>query len=109
MLPFLLRYVMEINLNGILNQIVGVCVGGLCTYLWAALKEKKMENEALKSGVQALLRDRIIQLHDFYMKDGAMPIHSKSNLENLHKNYAKLGANGVIDSIYQEAMKLPTK
>lgn len=93
----------------IIGQIVSIVVGGLCAYLWAALKEKKAENEALKLGVQALLRDRIIQLHDHYMDQGYMPIHSKNNLENLHKNYAELGANGVIDSIYTEAMKLPTK
>lgn len=93
----------------ILGQIVSVIVGGLCAYLWACLKQKKTENEALKLGVQALLRDRIIQAHDHYMDLGFMPIHSKTNLENLHKNYASLGANGVIDSIYEEAMKLPTK
>lgn len=100
---------MELNINGIINQVVGICVGGLCAYLWAALKEKKNENEALKLGVQALLRDRIIQLHDYYMDMSYMPIHAKNNLENLHKNYASLGANGVIDSLYEEAMKLPTK
>lgn len=93
----------------ILGQIVSIMVGGLCAYLWACLKQKKIENEALKLGVQALLRDRLIQLHDYYMEKGFMPIHAKNNLENLHKNYASLGANGVIDSIYEEAMKLPTK
>lgn len=100
---------MELNFYSIINQVVNIFVGGLCAYLWSALKKKNTENEAVKSGVQALLRDRIIQLHDYYMDQGYMPIHAKNNLENLHTNYASLGANGVIDSLYEEAMKLPTK
>lgn len=91
------------------NQIVSVIVGGVCAMLYTSLTNYKTENEALKLGVQALLRDRIIQLHDHYMDKGYMPIHAKNNLENLHNNYADLGANGVIDAIYREAMELPTK
>ena len=55
---------MEIFLDKFLGQIFNALVGAIITLLWTMLRAKKRENDALKEGVQALLRDRIIQAYN---------------------------------------------
>ena len=64
------------------------------------------ENESLKSGVQALLRDRLYGLYNEYRDRGYAPLYAKENFKNMYKWYHNLGENGVMDSIYIKFMAL---
>lgn len=67
------------------------------------------ENKALKTGMQAMLRDRMIQAYNHYHEDkGYMPIYAKESFAACYDSYHTLGENGVMDGIYQKVMHLPT-
>lgn len=88
-----------IGFSSILSGVIG--------WLIAKVKASKKENEALKGGVQALLRDRIIQACKYYNGKGYADKDDRENVENLYKHYHSLGANGVIDDIYNQFRSLP--
>ena len=70
--------------------------------------EDVKRQEALERGVQALLRDRLIEIHDEYCPKDEIPLHVKDNFDNLYQQYHALGKNGVMDSFHEEVMDLPT-
>lgn len=45
----------------ILINVLSVAIGGLLTYIVTELRGRKRKQDALRAGLQALLRDRIIQ------------------------------------------------
>ena len=62
---------------------------------------------AVKKGVQALLRDRLIQGYKFYAAQGWADVDDRSNLENVYVQYHALGANGVMDDLREKFLRLP--
>lgn len=64
---------------------------------------------AMGCGIQALLRDRIIQAHNYYMDKGYCPIYAKENVEEMYKQYHNLGGNGTITKLYETMMAMPTE
>lgn len=70
--------------------------------------EDVKRQEALERGVQALLRDRLIEIHDYHCPRREIPLHIKDNFDNLYQQYHALGKNGVMDSFHDEVMDLPT-
>lgn len=95
----------------ILKYWLQVIFGGILTLIaWTVKKlSKKMnEQEAIKMGVQALLRDRIIQAYNVYMERGYCPIYGRENLTELAKQYENLGGNGVVPQLMEKIQCLPT-
>ena len=72
------------------------------------IKCNEEQTEALKLGVQALLRDRLYAYYNKYSELEYAPIYARENFENIYKQYHNLGNNGVMDDIYRKFMKLPT-
>lgn len=70
--------------------------------------KKVNEQEAIKLGVQALLRDRIIQAYNIYYDRGSCPIYARENIQELSKQYTNLGGNGVICDLLKKLQSLPT-
>ena len=75
--------------------------------LWTMLRAKKRENDALKEGMQALLRDRIIQAYNHYSDKGWIPIYAMESIEACYASYEELGENGVIDNLMRQLRELP--
>lgn len=98
---------MEIFLDKFLSQIVNALAGAIIAYLIAILRQKNKENNALKEGVQALLRDRIIEIYCHYTEKGWMPLDVRNSLEACYKSYEALGENGVIDDLVEQLRELP--
>ena len=98
---------MEIFLDKFLGQIFNALAGAIITLLWTMLRAKKRENDALKEGVQALLRDRIIQAYNHYSDKGWIPIYAMESIEACYKSYEELGENGVIDNLMSQLRELP--
>lgn len=86
----------------------GVLVS-VCRYFSVRLKAAERENEAIKMGVQALLRDRLISEYNDRNEKGFAPIYAKENFENMWKHYHNLGKNGVMDGVHNDFMALPTE
>lgn len=62
---------------------------------------------SVKRGVQALLRDRLIQGYKFYRYQGWADEDDRANLENVYVQYHNLGANGVMDDLRDKFLALP--
>lgn len=97
----------EQSLDTVLNSVINVISGGVITLLITMYRQKKKENDALKAGLQALLRDRIIQAYNHYVQDkGWIPIYAKESIDACYKSYEALGDNGVIDNLMQQINEL---
>ena len=66
-----------------------------------------IQTRAVKRGIQALLRDRLIQGYKYYSHQGFAEIDDRSNLENVYQQYHALGANGVMDDLRNKFLALP--
>ena len=87
--------------SGLIGIITGVII--------SKLKKKIDDSNALKAGVQALLRHGLYDLYHKYGEDvGYAPVSVKEDFENMYSQYHILGANGVMDGIRDEFQKLPT-
>ena len=73
------------------------------------LAKKINEQESVKLGVQALLRDSITNQYTNYMDKGYCPIYARENLEALAKEYYNLGGNGVVHNLMDKLQELPTE
>ena len=76
-------------------------------YIYGKFKTQLEVNDSLKAGIQALLRDRLLQSYNYYKKQGYCSYEEKENWINMYKNYHNLGSNGVMDSIKQDILDLP--
>ena len=79
--------------------IPALLLGGIIT-TW-------IQTRAVKRGIQALLRDRLIQGYKYYSHHGFAEIDDRSNLENVYQQYHALGANGVMDDLRNKFLALP--
>jgi len=66
-----------------------------------------VQTRAVKRGVQALLRDRLIQGYKYYRAQGWADEDDRANLENVYIQYHALGANGVMDNLRGRFLDLP--
>ena len=65
------------------------------------------QNRAIMMGVQALLRDRLLQAYRHYAEKGWADYDDRENLENIWKQYHALGANGIMDGYRASFLALP--
>lgn len=75
-------------------------------------KKAKVEyrkSEAVLTGVQSLLRDRIIQAYNHYMEQDHIPIYGMENVLNMYKAYHDLDGNGTITKLVETMKEMPTK
>lgn len=95
-------------LESAIQTIINIIAGAVISYMFALYRAKKRENDALRAGVQALLRDRIIQAYNHYVcEKGWIPIYAKESIDACYKSYEALGDNGVIDSLMEQLNELP--
>jgi len=87
---------------------IGTIFGTLWTYTIRKLKEQKAASDALKLGVQALLRARMISEFNKWSERGYAPIWARQNFENMWEQYEALGSNGVMGDIHNKFLALPT-
>ena len=78
-------------------------------YIRRRMKANERKTDAVCLGVQALLRDRLYQSYNYHHEQGYAPIPAKENFENMWTQYHNLGANGVMDGVHNDFMKLPTE
>lgn len=112
-----------------LSQILSVCgvsgiISGLVGVLIAVFLKRPLErrvtdseeanrrveeqNKATMLGVQALLRDRLLQAFSHYLARGWINAGERDNIENMYTQYEALGPNNVISDIYNQVRALPS-
>lgn len=69
--------------------------------------EERRKSAALQDGIQALLRDRIIQGYNHYQDKGYCPIYGKENVKRMYDAYHVLGGNDVATKLKDTLMEMP--
>ena len=62
---------------------------------------------AIEKGIQALLRDRVLQAYYHYTERGSITLHGLENVNRLYTEYHNLGGNGTITKLVEDMRKLP--
>lgn len=78
-------------------------------YMLNQIKQNRKDMEAVKLGLQALLRSQMISDYNKYSEKGFAPVYARDNFENCWKQYHSLGANGVMDDLHEKFLDLPTE
>jgi hypothetical protein len=99
MQEWILRYWIEV--------IFGLTSAGLIA-AYKKLSRKVKEQDAIKLGIQALLRDRIIQSYNHYQDKGCCPIYALDNVTALYIQYHALGGNGTVTELVERLKDMPT-
>ena len=84
-------------------------VPGLFVALVGFIKVQLAQNKAIKEGLQAILRDRLLQAYKYYEEKWYADADDRDNWENMYQQYHTLGANGVMDDIRSKFLSLPTR
>lgn len=97
MTEFILQYWLQAVFGGIII-ILGWVV--------KKIKQQKKEQDAIKLGVQALLRDRIIQSYYHYTEKKYITLHGLENVNKMYEEYHNLGGNGSVTKLVEDMRKL---
>lgn len=90
-------------------SVLSAVLLGILGYSVKRFKQERENTEALKKGVQALLRDRLIEQYNKWDEKGFAPIYARQNFENCWEQYHTLGDNGVMDDLHDKFLRLPTE
>lgn len=83
--------------------------GGFLVTVYKNLKTTQQNLKTIQLGLQAMLRDRLLQAHHHYKEVGHISYQEMQNLLNMYEMYHSLGANGVMDEIIAEIKDIPIK
>ena len=100
---FIIKYWLQVSFGGILT--FGAIIGN---YLKGKLDKRFCEHDALKIGVQALLRTEIIKSYHYYKNKGYCPIYARDGIKAMGKAYHGLGGNGTTPQLLEEIDNMPT-
>lgn len=91
--------------------LLGVPTLIVCLYKYvnSVIKKTRDDTNALKLGIQALLRSQMIAEYNKYSEKGYAPVYARENFENCWEQYHSLGANGVMDDLHEKFLDLPMK
>lgn len=73
----------------------------------AAERNRREEYDALKDGILAILRSRIIQADVHFSEHGCATISQKDNIQMMYDAYHRLGGNGIVTKSYRHIMEMP--
>ena len=96
-------------LSIILTAIIGIIVKRMNDKSEERRADEKSREEysALKDGIIAILRDRIIQADVHFSDRGHATISQKDNIQMMYDAYHRLGGNGIVTKSYRHIMELP--
>ncbi len=90
----------------IATSVVMFLLGGVLTYFSTRWSRTLRKINALECGVQALLRDRMIQVYTYYRKTGEpIPQRVLAAFEAMYAAYKALGGNGYMDEVHKKFME----
>ena len=86
----------------IISTIITVVAVPAIGYLYKKYKQVEL-------GVQALLRDRIVQSYYHYDERGWITLHGLENVNAMYKEYHALGGNGTVTSLVNSIRELDVR
>ena len=93
-----------------MNVYQWLCVLGIPSLIAAGaglIVNQYHQLKAVKLGLQAMLRDRLLQAYEFYGHRGYADYDEKAHVMNLYKQYEALGPNGIMQRKHNRFLELP--
>lgn len=103
LLEFLKQYWIEL-IFGIFTAFLGFCYKSLKAELIKRVKEQ----DAVKEGVVALLRQALYDSYNKWSERGYCPIYAMEVSTRIYEQYHTLGGNDVGTELYERLKELPT-
>lgn len=100
---FFVKYWVEV-IFGIICSIFGFCFKKISK----KIKYQARKQLAIENGVQALLRDRLIDRYREAKQNGSISILDRENLNHMFQEYVNLGGNGTVKQLMTDLLELPT-
>ena len=91
----------------IYNWLCLLGIPGMLTGLFTFIGVQIKQNKAMKLGLQAILRDRLLQAYEYYGHRGWANYDEKQNVLNLYTQYEILGPNGIMERKHNTFLELP--
>ncbi len=89
------------------NWMTLLGVPGMIVGLFGFVRLQMKQNRAVKDGLRAILRDRLLQSFRHCSAQGFADSDERQNFENMYIQYHSLGGNGVMDDVRQKFFALP--
>ena len=93
----------------IISTIIAVVAVPAIGCLYKKYKQADARQKAVELGVQALLRDRIVQSYYHYEERGWITLHGLENVNAMYKEYHALGGNGTVTSLVNSIRELDVR
>jgi hypothetical protein len=93
----------------IISTIITVVAVPAVGYLYKKYKQADARQKAVELGVQALLRDRIVQSYYHYEERGWITLHGLENVDAMYKEYHALGGNGTVTALVNTIHELEVR
>lgn len=112
-------FIFEKALGYFVTALCGAMVGAI-VHLWRKVselhkiemdteKKRQEEQEAMKDGIRAMMRDRIYQSCKYHMSKGFITTTDLEVLESLNESYKKLHGNGIAEKLMHQVHELTIK
>lgn len=79
---------------------------GIVAFFGVRLRMLHKEYHALKAGLTAILRDRIVTAYYHYGSRGNITLHGLENVNRMFQEYQNLGGNGSIQKLVEDLNRL---
>ena len=99
-------------MNYWVQWLCGLAAAGLTAgfrLLYRRQKRADQRQKVVEQGIQALLRDRIVQAYYHYSERGWITLHGLENVEVLYQEYHALGGNGAVTKLVDDLRELEVR
>ena len=97
-----------LGIQGAVVAILTIVINKTTHKIEQNAESNRRETGAIKDGVKALLKDRLLQGYKHYINDvGYADEHDRENMENVYKQYHALKGNGDMKDLRKTFRKLP--
>ena len=95
-------------LQEIASGIVMFLLGSVLTYFTTRWSKTLHKIDKLEFGVQALLRDRMLQMFSYYKEKGKkVPLRERESFESMFSAYTDNNGNSFMSDVREEFLGLP--
>lgn len=104
----LYQWLCLLGVQGVVVAILTIVINKISKKVEKSAEQSRRETGAIKEGVKALLRDRLLQGYKHYINDVKFADeHDRENMENVYKQYKALKGNGDMKDLRKTFRKLP--
>jgi len=104
----LYQWLCLLGVQGIVVTVLTIVITKTVNKVEKNAEDNRKETSAIKEGVKALLKDRLLQGYKHYINDVKYADeHDRENMENVYKQYKALKGNGDMKDLRKTFRHLP--